>query len=205
MSAMKTILLLLLAASSGWTAPVAYEIRPDDRAFLELTVEKTGLLSGKKHLFSFSRYQGALLFDFDAPERSTITLVIVADSVFCRDTWLGAKDLRKVQDYTVKDMLAADRYPRITFKSTAIYKLDGNHYEAQGLLTIRDVSRPATVVVALNTRSDAFPLIEGSSRVRLTDFGLKPPTAALGTIGTKNEMLFRFVLGGMPPSVGTSE
>jgi len=139
MSAMKTILLLLLAASSGWTAPVAYEIRPDDRAFLELTVEKTGLLSGKKHLFSFSRYQGALLFDFDAPERSTITLVIVADSVFCRDTWLGAKDLRKVQDYTVKDMLAADRYPRITFKSTAIYKLDGNHYEAQGLLTIRDV------------------------------------------------------------------
>ena len=66
-------------------------------------------------------------------------------------------------------------------------------------------SRPATVGVALNTGSDTFPLIEGSSRVRLTDFGLKPPTAALGTIGTKNEMLFRFVLAGTPPSMGASE
>jgi polyisoprenoid-binding protein YceI len=202
---MKTILLLLLAASSGWTAPVAYEIRPDDRGFLELTVEKTGLLSGKKHLFTFSRYQGKLLFDFDAPERSAITLVIMADSIFCRDTWLDAKDLRKVQDYAVKDMLAADRYPRITFRSTTIHKLDGTGYEAQGILTIRDVSRPATVAVALNAGSDAFPLIEGSSRVRLTDFGLKPPTAALGTIGTKNEMSFRFVLTGIPPSLSASE
>jgi len=34
--------------------------------------------------------------------------------------------------------------------------------------------------------------MEGVSRIRLTDFGLKPPAAALGTIGTKNEMLFRF-------------
>src|SRR4029078_1586160 len=95
MSAMKTILLLLLAESSGWAAPVAYEIWPDERAFLELTVEKTGFLSGKKHLFTFSRYQGTLLFDRDAPERSTITLMLVRDSVFFRYTWLRCKDWRK--------------------------------------------------------------------------------------------------------------
>lgn len=205
MSAMKTILLLLLAASSGWTAPVAYEIRPDDRALLELTVEKTGLLSGKKHLFTFSRFQGALLFDRDAPEKSAITLVIEADSIFCHDTWLGAKDLRKVQEYAVKDMLAADRYPRITFRSTAIHKLEGNQYEAQGLLTIRDIARPAVILVALDAASGAIPRLEGSSRVRLTDFGLKPPTAALGAIGTKNEMFLRFVLTGTPPGIGASE
>lgn len=202
---MKTPLLLLLAGGLGWAAPVAYEIRPDDRALLELTVEKTGLLTGKKHVFTFSRYEGALLFDRDALERSTITLVIVADSIYCRDTWLGAKDWRKVQDYTVKEMLAADRYPRITFKSTAIRKVDANHYGAQGILTIRDVSRTAIVAVALNAGSGALPLIEGSSRVRLTDFGLKPPTAALGTIGTKDEMLLRFVLMGTPAGTSASE
>lgn len=205
MSAMKTLLLPLLAAGLGWAAPVAYEIRPDDRALLELTVEKTGFLSGKRHLFTFSRFQGALLFDRDTPERSAITLVIEAASIFCHDTWLGAKDLRKVQEYAVKDMLAVDRYPRITFRSTAIRKLDGNHYEAQGLLSIRDISRPAIILVALNKGSGAFPLLEGSSRVQLTDFGLKPPSAALGTIGTKNEMLFRFVLTGTLPSISASE
>lgn len=202
---MKTILLLLLAASLGCAHPVAYAVRPDGRAFLELTVEKTGFLSGKKHLFTFSRYHGTLLFDRDAPEKSAITLVIEADSISCQDTWLGAKDLRKVQEYAVKDMLAVDRYPRITFKSMAIRKIDANHYEAQGILTVRDVSRPATVAVALNAGSETSPLIEGSSRVRLTDFGLKPPTAALGTIGTKNEMSLRFVLITTPPSISASE
>lgn len=205
MAAMKTLLLALLAAGLGWAEPVAYEIRPDNRALLELTVEKTGFLSGKRHLFTFSRFQGSLLLDGEAPEKSAITLAIEAGSIFCHDTWLGAKDLRKVQEYAVKDMLAVDRYPRITFRSTAIRKLDGTRYEAQGVLTIRDVSRPATVAVALNTGSDAAPLVEGSSRVRLTDFGLKPPTAALGAIGTKNEMSFRFVLAGMPPNVSASE
>ena len=205
MSDMKTILLLLLAARLGWAAPVAYEIRPDNRALLELTVEKTGFLSGKKHLFTFSRFQGALLFDRDAPEKSAITLVIEAASIFCHDTWLGAKDLRKVQDYAVKDMLAVDQHPRITFRSMAIHRLDGSRYEAQGVLTIRDISRPVTVAVALNPGSDPGPLIEGSSRVRLTDFGLKPPTAVLGAIGTKNEMSLRFVLTTAPSSVGASE
>ena len=202
---MKTTLLLLLAAGSGWAGSAAYEIRPEDRALLELTVEKTGFLSGKKHLFTFSRYQGALLLDRDAPEKSSVTLDIEAASISCHDAWLGTKDLRKVQDYAVKDMLAAERYPRIAFRSTAIHKLDVNHYEVQGILTIRDVPRPAIISVTLDTGSGAFPLIEGSSQVRLTDFGLKPPTAVLGAIGTKNEMLFRFVLTGMPPRISASE
>jgi hypothetical protein len=34
----------------------------------------------------------------------------------------------------------------------------------------------------------------GSATVRITDFGLKPPSAALGVIGTKDEMTFSFVL-----------
>jgi hypothetical protein len=36
--------------------------------------------------------------------------------------------------------------------------------------------------------------LEGASSLLLTAFGLKPPTTALGTIGTNNEMAFRFVV-----------
>src|SRR5215469_8086100 len=92
----------------------------------------------------------------------------------------------------VKDMLAADRYPRITFRSTAVNKIDANRYRALGMLTIRETSKPVSLLVSLRVDSSGSPAIDGMSVIRLTDFGLKPPTAVLGTIGTKNEMSFRF-------------
>jgi len=202
---MKKTLLVLITAVFGWPAPAAYEIRSGDPSVLELTVEKTGLLSGKKHRFTFSRYHAALEFEPAAPEISNVVLTIEAGSITCQDTWLSAKDLRKVQDYAVKDMLAADRYPRIAFRSTAIMKIDSSQYQVQGELTIRNVSRPVTVTASLQAGANTLPLIEGSARVRLTDFGLKPPTAVLGAIGTKNEMMFHFVLAVKPQSVSPAE
>jgi hypothetical protein len=50
------------------------------------------------------------------------------------------------------------------------------------------------VVAWLTVGAGEYLSIEGVARVRLTDFGLKPPTAVLGTIGTMNEMVFQFVL-----------
>ncbi len=198
MNAMYTIpLVLLLAARVGSAEAGLYEIHQGDQARMELTVEKSGLLSGKKHLFTFSRYEGRLLFDRKRPEASTITLSIESNSVSCHDTWLSMKDLRKVQEYALKDMLAADRYPQIIFRSVAIKKIDDSQYE-QGTLTIRDISRPAVVMVSLRAGSNGVLPVEGESRLRLTDFGLKPPTVALGTIGTKNEMSFHFVLTATP-------
>jgi polyisoprenoid-binding protein YceI len=189
---MKPTFLLLLAAVAAPAATEVYEIRPVSGGLMELTVEKTGLLRGKKHVFSFTEYHGTLMFDRDAPDRSAVTLSIESAGALCRDAWLSAKDLRKVQEYAVKDMLAADRYPRITFRSTALNKIDANRYQALGMLTIRETSKPVSLLVSLRVDSSGSPPIEGMSVIRLTDFGLKPPTAALGTIGTKNEMSFRF-------------
>jgi hypothetical protein len=34
--------------------------------------------------------------------------------------------------------------------------------------------------------------LEGGATIKMTDYGLKPPAAALGTIGTKDEMRIEF-------------
>jgi len=60
-------------------------------------------------------------------------------------------------------------------------------------LNLRRVSRPATVAAVLQA-GEGSSFIKGTSRVRLTDYGLKHPAAALGTIGTKNEISFSFVI-----------
>jgi polyisoprenoid-binding protein YceI len=163
-------------------------------------VEKTGLLSGKSHLFTFSQYEGAVRFDRERPQTSTVTFFLQAGTILCRDTWLGAKDLRKVQEYAVKDMLAANKYPQVSFRSSGVKKIDPDHYNVEGILTIRDVSKPVSVVASLTVGAGEHISIEGTARVHLTDFGLKPPTAALGAIGTKNEMVFRFVFPATAPS-----
>ncbi len=191
---MKAMLLLLVAAGIAPGATEVFQLEPAPRASIELTVEKTGLLRGKKHLFTFTQYRGTLEFDTGAPERSTVTLSIDSRSITCRDTWLSVKDLRKVQEYALKDMLAAGRYPQITFRSSSIRKLDGNQYEAEGTLTIRDVSKPVTVRVSLRWESNKALVIEGAATVRLTDFALKPPSAALRTIGTRDEMFLQFTI-----------
>lgn len=43
------------------------------------------------------------------------------------------------------DFFSAENYPKITFKSTEINKLDNGNYNISGLLTIRDVELPITL------------------------------------------------------------
>jgi polyisoprenoid-binding protein YceI len=95
---------------------------------MELTVEKSGLLSGRRHLFTFSRFNGELSFDPADPVSSTITIAIDSGSIECHDTWLSPKDLRKVLEYAHRDMLASDRFQRLSFTSTKVSRTDGRRF-----------------------------------------------------------------------------
>ena len=191
---MKPTFLLLLTAAFAPAATEVYEIRPVPGTLMELTVEKTGLLSGKKHLFTFTEYRGTLMFDREAPDHSAVTLSVESASALCRDAWLSAKDLRKVQEYAVKDMLAADRYPHITFRSTAIKTIDANRYQAQGNV---DGSRhPEARCIGGFIARELGRIARHRRRVdrSVNRFWAQAATAALGTIGTKNEISFRFFI-----------
>lgn len=187
----------LLALLPWIVAGQPLTIAPAAENKLELSVEKTGLLRGKTHLFTFQRYRAAIDFHPAQPETSTVTLVIEAASIVCRDTWVSAKDLAKIQSYAVRDMLAADRNPEIRFTSAKVRATGPGRFELEGNLTIRGVTKTARAAVTLETRGGA-PLFTGTAQVRLTDFGLKPPTAALGAIGTRDEMTLAFVLAAHP-------
>lgn len=173
-------------------------MRPADGSRMALIVEKTGLYSGKKHLFLFEKYQGALQFDAQHPEQSSMNLVIESGSLVCKDTWINAKDLRKVTETALDDMLAAKRFPSMTFQSQSIRMTEPNRFEAKGTLEIRGMARPVTVLVQLAASNPAMLRIEGSAKVFITHYGLKPPSAVLGAIGTKDEMRFAFQLSAEP-------
>ena len=169
-----------------------YAIAPDPAAQLSLEVYKTGLMSGKKHLFVFEKYKGELVYDPQHLTASSVHLEIEAASAVCKDTWVSAGDLRKIQTAALNDMLAANRYPRLTFHSTRIVETAPGRYDVEGSLTIRGVAKPAVIHVRVD--AGRVPRFEGESEIKLRDYGLKPPSAALGAVGTKNEMKVSFVL-----------
>lgn len=171
-------------------APVHYDIGPAAGNRLALEVYKTGLWSGKKHSFTFERYQGTLLYDPEAPERSQVRFTVDAKSIALHDAWVSENDRAKVTKYALSDMLGADRYPQLLFTSTRIVAKAPNQFEVQGTLTMRGVAKPATVTVTLKPGLS----FEGSATLRMTDWGMKPPKAALGAIGTRDEMQVSFTL-----------
>jgi polyisoprenoid-binding protein YceI len=193
---MWTRLSVLLACAAGFLHGefVTYELRPAQGARFALTVEKTGLMRGKKHVFVFGAYKGTLLYDPDSPEHSRVDLFVRADSAVCMDKWVSEKDLKKIQAYALNDMLAADRYPELHFSSVGAVRKDENTFEVTGMLTIRGIRKPATIIVSVSRNSGTISSLSGHSVVRLKDYGLKPPTAALGAIGTRNEMTVEFSL-----------
>jgi polyisoprenoid-binding protein YceI len=192
------MLTLLLVATSFPATAASYDLQPSEGSRMELTVEKTGLLRGKKHLFSFEKYAGMLQFDPMHPEQSVVELQIESQSIVNHDTWVSMKDLRKIQETALGDMLAAERYPYLRFRSISVNRAEENRYEVRGLLTIREISKPVVVIVTSTAEEGSALALEGTAIVKLTDFGLKPPKALLGTIGTKDEMRFSFKLKAVP-------
>ena len=172
-----------------------YQIRPSAESTLTLEVSKTGLMAGKKHLMFFEKYTGEVDYDSQNLEKSTVQLTMEAGSVTCKDTWVKKKeDRKKVVDAAVNGMMAASQYPQLTFSSTRISAKGKGQFEIQGQLTVRGITKPITFVAAAKPSGIERLEIDGDAQINLKDYGLKPPSALLGLIGTKSKMTLRFLV-----------
>jgi len=199
--AARSLALLLLAAAVLAAEPRHYRIEPHPDSRFALQVDKTGLMRGKKHLFVFERYVGRLEYDPGNPAESRVELTIESGSLIVTDDWVSEKDRAKISDEALNNKLAAGKYPEMRFRSGSIRAAGGaDRYEVQGELTIRDLARPVVVQVTLREEGEGILLFDGEAIVKMTDYGMKPPSAALGLIGTKDEMLLHFLLRALPAS-----
>ena len=181
-------------AVCAWAAePESYAILPSANARFALEVHKSGLMSGKKHVFLFERYEGQLSYDPSRPETSRVRLVVQAASAVCQDTWVKAAQRNDIEQYAREDMLRVGRYPEIVFESREIRPAGSGRYKVAGDLTIRGIARPVTVDVEMKME-DRRLRFTGDAVVNLNDYGIMPRRAALGMIGTKSEMDVRFDL-----------
>lgn len=194
---MRSLICLLLALASAHGETIPLRLTHGAGQELKLEVAKTGLMSGKRHIFVFPRFDGQLDFDPAEPARSRVVLRIDARALELRDDWLSPKDAGKVRNFALNEMLAVGKYPTLTFESTGLEHTAAGQFKAAGKLTVRGVSRD--VIVDITSFSATALRIEGRSAFKMTGFGLKPPGAALGAIGTRDEMVFTFRLSARKP------
>ncbi|GGD09463.1 YceI family protein [Nocardioides daphniae] len=117
----------------------------------------------------FGAFEGNAVVDTATPSNSSVTVTIQTASI---DT--GTED----RDGHLKsaDFFDAEKYPTITFKSTDVQR-DGTDWEITGDLTIKDVTKPVTIVFE-ETGSAQDPFgntrigFEGSTSINRKDWDL---------------------------------
>jgi len=129
---------------------------------------------------SFGEFEGAGHFDLESPARSHLSLSIQAASI---DTGNADRDGHLKSN----DFFDMERYPHITFASTAVEKVGDDSYKVTGDLTIKGVTQPVSVDFEY-TGSARDPFgnerigFEGKTTVNRKDWGISW-NAALETGG----------------------
>ena len=125
---------------------------------------------------------------------------------FDASTTLAGKELTNVKfEATVKSIksgksgmdkntytaLDADHYPKISFSATSL-KIDGDKLTGSGSLTIK--GKTNQIPVNLMIQEKGAYIISGEINLKMTDYGVEPPTALLGTIKTGDAIKLEITL-----------
>ena len=119
---------------------------------------------------SFDEFEGGGSFDPANPENSSLRLKIKAASI---DTRNADRDghLRS------NDFFDMEKYPDITFQSTAVKPVDATHFDVTGDLTVKETTKPVTIPLEF-TGSAVDPFgnhrigFEGSTEINRKDWGV---------------------------------
>ncbi|MNK03742.1 YceI-like domain protein [compost metagenome] len=94
--------------------------------------------------------------------------------------------------------IKADAYPDIDFKlrEATVTPLQKNKFSvnATGTLTIAGVSKLITIQVIGEVSADNTILCTGQEKIKLTDYGIQPPSFMLGAMKVGNELTISFIL-----------
>jgi polyisoprenoid-binding protein YceI len=117
---------------------------------------------------------------------STIEVTVPAEKLDCRNGTMN-EHMRKA--------LKAKEFPTVVFRA-ASYDLTRTNESVgvtlNGTLTLGGVEKPITVNAQAKPGTDGTLIVSGTREVRMTEFGLKPPTLMLGTMKVDEKITVGF-------------
>lgn len=167
---------LLLAAGAG----AQQQAVDTAKSVMTVRVYKAGLLSAFAH-----DHEIAAPITAGAADTATrhVEVHTRTGALRVRDAKVSDKDREEIRKTMLgPEVLDAERYPEIVFRSTSAEKT-GAGWKVIGNLTLHGQTRPVTVEV----RETGGHYV-GTSRFKQADFGIKPVKVAGGTVRVKDEV-----------------
>jgi len=184
------VLALLLAASSVLAAEWTVE-RPESR--LVVHAFRAGALRalGHDHHFLVGTWRASGTFDPKRLEGVHGTIVVGADSLHDTQKALDDSDRAKVDRQTRDEVLDAGRFPDIRYDVERFEKAAGatsgvTRGTLHGTLALHGAKRPLAIPIEIAPRDGGGFTARGRASIRLGDFGMRPPKAALGAVTVKD-------------------
>ncbi|HEX7761726.1 MAG TPA: YceI family protein [Caulobacteraceae bacterium] len=136
---------LSTAALAGATHAFAADWKIDPA---QSTLGFSGVQTGARFAGKFKRYNAVIAFDPAHPEAAHVTVTVDLASA-------ATGDAQRDTALPGKDWLDVAQYPQAKFTSSSIRRTGAKSFEAAGTLTIRGVSRPATLPFTLDINGPA--------------------------------------------------
>jgi len=155
-----------------------------------------GILAGFGHnpIVGIRDVTGEARIDPQALELSSLTMRIRAASLEVQNN-ASEKDRREMKRVMDEEVLETARYPDITFETTSVAAkgndASGFQAELEGELTLHGVTRALRVPVQVSVSGDMLRA-HGEFSLNQSDYRIRPPSVAGGTVKLKDELKFTF-------------
>jgi polyisoprenoid-binding protein YceI len=172
------VLLLVLALAGAARA----QVRPIDvqRSTMTVHVYKAGLFSFAAHDHEIR----APLAEGQVDDSRAVSLRVDVKQLQVMDQDISAKDRAEIQENMLgPEVLDSQQFPEIRFRSVKVEEASQGQWTVHGDLTLHGQTHP----IVLKATGDAGHY-RGSVVLKQKDFGMKPYSAAGGTVKVKNEV-----------------
>lgn len=177
-SALRVLLMALVFAAVPASA---------QRSLITIHVGKTGMFSGLGHNHTVTAPVSRAAID---PKALSAEILVLSRELKVVDKEVSDSDRAKIQSTMAgPEVLDAEKFPEIRFKSSKIEQTSAQHYRVNGDLTLHGVTRP----ISFEVTSDADHY-HGTAKLNQTNFGIKPVSAGGGTVKVKDELEVEFDL-----------
>jgi polyisoprenoid-binding protein YceI len=190
------ILLLPLAVYTQ-TKSRTYTIVAGESSFW-VFVGKSGFLSAlaHDHEIGVKSFTGRVVVPESGAGGGSLELDIDAKSLVVLDKKVSEEDRKKIFNSMHQEVLESVQYPQMTFRSVSVSDLrqtgdNAYNFKLNGDLTLHGVTKRIIVPVTVTVTPQRLRAV-GKHTLKQTDYGIKPYSAAGGTIKVKNEIIVNF-------------
>jgi polyisoprenoid-binding protein YceI len=168
---------------------------PDGELLIRTGVTGRAARMGHRLTIAMTRWQATV--SWSGAEPATVELVVETDSFEVRSGEGGVKSLSGPEKALVRSnalrSLDAGRFPQIRFTAESRENIQktGEGYRLVGELQIRGKSREHVIDLRTDDLGDSWRM-SGESRVRQSDFGVKPYSLLMGSVQVADNVMVSF-------------